>query len=167
MQMQMPFKGASAEVNEIVKWLVDDHKKFLKELSSVESGLKSPSGGTWGDMEKFLKIVESLSGHLLIEEGTVFPELDMLPNKYPLKIVHLEHDDLERITTTANRHIAGIVKYRDESQKQSAVESTLSVIKFIKRHFELEEEIIFPMIPHLATEQQEKILPRLRLVERS
>lgn len=151
-------------MNEIVERLTKEHEDILKELSNIEAALCGPATReVWGVLEKFLGCMkEKIEPHYLEEERIIFPELDKLPRKEPLVLAHLEHDDLERILHIANKYIASAVMYKDELLKRSAVQKICLAINFIKEHFELEEELIFPMISDLTKEQQEKILLALK-----
>lgn len=151
-------------MNEIVRHLAREHEDCLLELSDVETALCGPTarGGVRGTLKMFLRIMEKLKHHFLEERDIIFPELDKLPRKEPLKLVQLEHEDWERISSLAERNVASAVEHKDERLEHSAVQNACLTINFVKRHFSLEEEVIFPMISNLTEGQQEKILSALR-----
>jgi len=152
-------------MNEIVERLTKEHEDILQGLSIIEEALCGPTtrGDVWGVLQTVLGLVdEKIEPHYLEEERIIFPELDKFPRKEPLVLAHLEHDDLETLLHLVNKHIASAVMYKDELLKRSAVQNVCLAINFIKRHFELEEELIFPMISDLTKEQQEKILLALK-----
>ena len=95
-------KGQRPETNEIRRWLIAEHKNYLLGLSNIEAALcgSTPCGedDVWGTLETFLGLLEKLKNHFLKEEDIIFSELDKLPGKEPLTLVHLEHDDWERIS---------------------------------------------------------------------
>jgi hemerythrin-like domain-containing protein len=111
-------------------------------------------------------LIGKLEHHFIDEERIVFPELDKLPRKQPLSLAHLEHDDLKRIQQIATLNIERVVKYQGEQGIVPAANTSCILIKFIKRHFMLEEEVIFPLIPSLREEQQQKILLALEKAEK-
>lgn len=146
-------------MNEIVKHLTDAHKEYLEELTAFETKLCGPlTENPRETLQKFLDLIGKLEHHFIDEERIVFPELDKLPRKQPLSLAHLEHDDLKRIQQIATLNIERVVKYQGEQAIVPAANTACILIKFIKRHFMLEEEVIFPLIPNLQEEQQKKIL---------
>jgi len=154
-------------MNEIVKHLTDAHVEYLKELTVFEAKLCGPlTQVSLETLQKFLDLIGKLEHHFIDEEGIVFPELDKLPRKQPLSLAHLEHDDLKRIQQIATLNIERVVKYGGAQAIIPAANTACILIKFIKRHFMLEEEVIFPLIPSLREEQQEKILLALDKAEK-
>lgn len=151
-------------MNEIVRHLTGEHEDCLRELSEVEAALCGPTAreGVRNALKMFLRVMKKLKHHFLEERDIVFPELDKLPRKEPLKLAQLEHEDWERISSLAEQNVASSVKYKDERLKHSVVQNACLTINFVKRHFSLEEEVIFPMISNLTEGQQEKILSALR-----
>lgn len=153
-------------MNDIVKHLTDAHKEYLEELTAFETKLCGPLTENSGEtLQKFLDLIGKLEHHFIDEERIVFPELDKLPRKQPLSLAHLEHDDLKRIQQIATLNIERVVKYQGEQAVVPAANTACILIKFIKRHFMLEEEVIFPLIPGLREEQQKKILLALEKAE--
>jgi len=160
---------AGNPMNEIVKHLMDAHEEYMKELNFFAEKLCGPtlSDDSWEVLEKFLDFVKKLEHHLADEEEIVFPELDKLPRKQPLSLAHLEHDDMNRIQEIVTNNIENVLRYKEEDLRRSSAHTTCVLIDFIKKHFALEEEVIFPLIPTLKVEQQKKIVLALEKAEKT
>jgi hemerythrin-like domain-containing protein len=149
--------------NEIADYLKAEHDALLTELGGVEEVLRAHphDGETVKVLEKFVDVLERYEEHFVDERDIVFPELDKLPRKQPLKLANLEHDDLVRIYSVLRTHIETAMKYKDEPHLSSTTQTAMKLIEFTKRHFKLEEELILPMCENLNEEQQTKIMRQL------
>lgn len=150
--------------DEIVKRLMNDHGIIMKNLSEVEKVLSGNSDGleVVGALEKFVETLKVFEFHFLYERDVIFPELDRLPNNMPIRLASLEHDDWERISTIAKTHVETALKFREGRQLSSTVETVVKLVQFVKKHFNLEENNVFPMCKNLSQEQRDKILQQLK-----
>ncbi|MFN4133504.1 MAG: hypothetical protein ACK4GQ_03950 [Candidatus Hadarchaeales archaeon] len=144
-------------MNEIVKYLKTEHELALREMTAIEKMLLRETN-VWKVLERLVKLVENLWDHFNLEKETIYAELDKLPRKFPLKFSDMEADDWERIISVARKDIWRAVEYREEKIKNSAIRSAKTLIEFMKKHFALEEELIFPAMEKLTEEQKRRIL---------
>ncbi len=158
--------------NEIVKLLLDEHEECLRDLNAIGEGLHHAGDEewVWERLEELLKFIEKFRPHFLKEADILFRELDKSPKKgvhislhndlFPL--VKMEHKDWEAISFMATQQIENAVKYKNEKVRDAAIAIAEHLILFIKRHFALEEAVVFPMVLGLSEEKQASILPRLK-----
>ncbi len=150
--------------DEIIEKLNRDHRIILEELLIVEKSLASKNPDEIsGAFEKLLEVLKTkLQAHYLDEKNVVFPELDELPTKWPLKLANLDHDDMDLISSIAENHIESAARFKDEKKVFSAVETATKLIEFIKKHFRLEEDLVIPLCRRLNAEQRERIMKSLK-----
>jgi len=143
--------------DKITAHLKEEHSLILRELEEIENSLE---GSPKESLEKFLKLIQKMERHFLDEKNIVFPELDKLPRKEPLKLANLEHDDWVRIHKIAKTTISSAVTSGDDKFVKPAVLTAKETIHFIRKHFRLEEELGFPLIDQITEEQANRIIEK-------
>ncbi len=156
--------------NKIVDMLMSEHERCLQDLKPIEATLKKiKEEETWREMGNIVKIVEKYNPHFTKESNVLFPELDkmnfgnpIVKDIYPL--VKFEHGDWKMISIVANRQISSAIRRRDEKMKPLAALLTSHAITFLKNHFSLEENVVFPLIPKLDDRIQDKVLFKMKFM---
>ncbi len=156
--------------NKIAEMLITEHEACLKDLRPIEAAVrKIDEKETWSEMGSIVKVVEKFNPHFAKESNVLFPELDKLNIKSPIAkdvypLIKFEHGDWKMISIVANRQITNAIRRRDEKVKPLAALLTSHTITFLKNHFTLEENVVFPLIPKLDDRIREKILFKMKFM---
>ena len=154
-------------MNELAKLLKDEHETYDKKLAEIERELREPyeAQRIRRALEEFLEFFKEIEEHFLKEERYIFPELDKISRGVPLGLVQDEHDDLKAardMLKMVKKKFTDAIQYKDKTMLHLAVHLTQRVIKHIREHAAIEDEIILPLIDKLPDDKQKRIFVGLQ-----
>lgn len=147
--------------------LVDEHKKILAEIDSLEKACAELSEGGEMDQDFFAKKIDFIRGyadrfHHAKEEDILFAELcrdGVLTHCNPIPQMLHEHN-LGRV------FVKGMEEGLAERDKDKVIESALGYAQLLREHIYKEDNILYPMADEaLSQENQDEMLKKFNEVE--
>ena len=126
------------ELRALVARLEEEHRTFASEIGSLQGEVRS-SGETEGLRAPFVSLQDALTGHMLLEEFEVYPELARkgLFDSSISTIMQQHHD-----VSSCLGKMELSLRLRSIAEFKAALEELAAVLRL---HQPAEEEEIFPL----------------------
>ena len=143
----------------IIRTLMEEHQvilNFCKQLEKLVKGFKKNK--SINDSQEILKDLQLVSGHMLRtekhhirEEYTFVRRLVSMAEFDPSQEIRRQHDNLGVLKRKLERTIYGIYTTSFEDFQKELQSVSRKLIKDLKKHIDLEENILYPQAVKLIT----------------
>lgn len=145
----------------IIRTLMEEHQvilNFCKQLEKLVKGIKKNK--SINDSQEILTDLQLVSGHMLRtekhhirEEYTFVRRLVSMAEFDPSQEIRRQHDNLGVLKRKLERTIYGIYTTSFEDFQKELQSVSRKLIKDLKKHIDLEENILYPQAVKLITDK--------------
>ncbi len=145
----------------IMRTLMEEHQVILNFCKLLEKLVKDIKKKTAiGDSQEILKDLQLVSGHLLRtekhhirEENTFVRRLVSMAEFDPSQEIRRQHDNLGVLKRKLERTIYGIYTTSFDEFKKDLQSVSRKLTKELKKHIDIEENILYPQAVKLITDK--------------
>ncbi len=145
----------------IMRTLMEEHQVILNFCKQLEKLVKDSKMKTAiGDSQEILKDLQLVSGHMLRtekhhirEEHTFVRRLVSMAEFEPSQEIRKQHDNLGVLKRKLERTIYGIYTTSFNEFQKELQSVSRKLIKDLKKHIDIEENILYPQAVKLITDK--------------